>query len=107
MVFEGQVVTGVVVLDRGIRLPEGTRVQLNLVGETIEADEDDAELNKLVVPDPSLLPEHPMAPYNREVELAILRESIESMKAGEVGIPFRQAMEELSRKYNLPPLASE
>lgn len=100
MVFEGRVVNGAVVLDDGSRLPEGARVRLKVVEDVL-----DEELP--VIPDVSLPTDHPMAPYDRETELAILRESIESMKAGEVGVPFRQAMEELSRKHNLPPLAPE
>jgi hypothetical protein len=104
MVIEGRVVNGVVVLDEGMRLPEGARVRLNLIAEEDDIDE---ELDKLVLPDPSLPPGHPLAAYDRETELAILRERIKAMKAGEVGIPFRHAMEELSRKHNLPPLPPE
>ena len=79
-------------------------MQMKVVAEPAEVDEDDPELDKLVLPDPSLPPGHPLAPYDRETELAILRASIEEMKAGGAGIPLRQAMEELSRKHNLPPL---
>ena len=100
MVLEGRVVNGAVVLDDGSRLPEGARVRLKVVEDVL-----DEELPG--IPDASLPADHPMAPFDRETELAILRESIESMKAGEVGVPFRQAMEELSRKHNLPPLPPE
>jgi hypothetical protein len=106
-VVEGRVVNGEVVLDDGSRLPEGARVRLKVVARATEEDEEESELDKLILPDPSLPPGHPLAPYDRETELAILRASIESMKAGEVGIPFRQAMEELSRKHRLPPLPPE
>jgi hypothetical protein len=69
-------------------------------------DEYDPELDKLIVPDPSLPPGHPHAPYNREIELAILRASIEEMKAGG-GRPFEEAMAEIAAKYNLPPVQPE
>jgi hypothetical protein len=107
MVAEGRVINGVVVPDVGSRLPEGARVRLEVVAQPAEVDEDDPELDELLVPDPSMPPDHPMAPYDRETELAILRASIEEVKAGVAGIPFRQAMEELSRKHNLPPLPPE
>lgn len=98
MELEGTVIDGVVVPDSGLQLPEGARVRFELVEEL---DEDDLEL-----PDPSLPPDHPDAPYNREVELAILRESIAEMKAGG-GRPWREVMEELSLKHGLDPLPSE
>jgi hypothetical protein len=100
MVLEGRVVNGVVLLADGYRLPEGARVQLTVIEE---ADEDEA----LIVSDPSLPPDHPLAPYNRVVELAILRESIESMKAGELGIPLEEAMAKIAAELNLPPAEPE
>lgn len=48
-------------------------------------------------------PPPPAEPYDREKELAILRESIEEMKAGVGGIPFEEAMERIRREHNLPP----
>ena len=54
-----------------------------------------------------LPPDHPMAPYNREVEVAIIMESVRSVENGEVCIPFREAMAKLSAKYGLGPLPSE
>ena len=98
MELEGTVIDGVVVPDSGLQLPEGARVRFELVEES---DEDDLEL-----PDPSLPPDHPDAPYNREVELAILRESIAEIKAGG-GRPWREVLEELSLKHGLDPLPSE
>ncbi|MGH7173123.1 MAG: hypothetical protein ACRELF_00105 [Gemmataceae bacterium] len=81
MTLEGTVVNGVIVLDDGARLPEGERVRIELV------DDDD------VAPPPE--------PYDREKELAILRESIEDMKAGR-GRPAREVLKELAEKFNLP-----
>jgi len=81
MTLEGTVVNGVIVLDAGTQLPEGARVR-------VEPAEDD-----------DLFP--PPEPYDREKELAILRESLEDVKAGRTA-PARQALAELARKYGLP-----
>jgi hypothetical protein len=79
--LEGTVVNGVIVLEGGVTLPEGVRVRVEV------EDPDD------------LAP--PPEPYDREKELALLRESIEDMKAGRT-IPARQALADLARKYGLP-----
>lgn len=76
--MEGTVINGVIVLDGGVRLPEGMRVWVQ------EEDLDPPE-----------------EPYDREKELAILRESIEDMKSGRT-IPAREALAEIARKYGLP-----
>ncbi len=81
MTHEGTVVNGVIVLDGGSRLPEGERVRVEVV------DDDD------------LAP--PPEPYDREKELAILREALEDVKAGR-GRPAREFLKELADKYNLP-----
>ncbi len=81
MALEGTVVNGVIVLDGGVQLPEGERVRVEV------ADPDD------------LAP--PPEPYDREQELAILRESIEDMKAGRT-TPARRALADIARKYGLP-----
>jgi hypothetical protein len=81
MTLEGTVVNGLIVLDAGTQLPEGVRVRVEL------AEEED------------LFP--PPEPYDREKELAILRESLEDVKAGRT-TPARQALVDLARKYKLP-----
>jgi hypothetical protein len=81
MTLEGTVVNGLIVLDTGAQLPEGARVFVEL------AEDDD------------LFP--PAEPYDREKELAILRESLEDVKAGRTA-PARQALADLARKYKLP-----
>ena len=81
MTLEGTVVNGVVVMDAGTPLPEGARVRVEL------AEDDD------------LFP--PPEPYDREKELALLRESLEDVKAGRTA-PARQALADLARKYGLP-----
>jgi hypothetical protein len=84
MILSGTVVNGVVIPSPGTSLPEGARVHLEIVEE--------------------LPPDHPMAPYNREVEIAILRASIEAHESGEdPGRPFDEVMAEIADKYDLPP----
>jgi hypothetical protein len=89
MTIEGTVVNGVVVLDAGTQLPEGARVRVELAGEE---DDDD------------LFP--PPEPYDREKELAILRQSLEDVKAGR-GMPFEEFMAKLAAELNLPPVPPE
>lgn len=81
MTLEGTVVNGTIVLDGGARLPEGERVRVEVL------DDDD------------LAP--PPEPYDREKELAILRESLADMKAGRT-TDARQALADIARKYGLP-----
>lgn len=80
MTLEGTVVNGAIVLDNGARLPEGERVRVELV-------------------DDDLAP--PPEPYDRDKELAILREALEDVKAGR-GMPFEEFMAQLAAEYKLP-----
>ena len=98
MTLEGVVDNGVIVPDAGFRLPQGTRVRFEVIEEF---DEDDIDLIDENLPD-----EHPDAPYDREKELAILRESIAEMKAGG-GRPFEEVMAEIAAKHGLPSLNRE
>ncbi|HEY3789983.1 MAG TPA: hypothetical protein VGL71_14080 [Urbifossiella sp.] len=100
MTIIGAVGNGAVIPDAGTHLPEGARMNLTFANE----DELDDRPNLTGETFPS---DHPMTPYNREVEIAILKESIESVRNGEICIPFRQAFEELSQKYGLGPLPPE
>jgi hypothetical protein len=84
--LEGTVVNGVIVLEGGVRLPDGARVRVEV------EDPDD------------LAP--PPEPYDREKELAILRESLEDVKAGR-GMPFEEFMAKLAEEYKLPPVPPE
>ncbi len=86
MTLDGTVVNGVIVLDAGTQLPEGARVRVEL------AEDDD------------LFP--PPEPYDREKELAILRQSLEDVKAGR-GMPFEEFMAKLAADLNLPPVPPE
>ena len=81
MIGNGVIVNGTVVLDAPMKLPEGTRVR---VGPAHEFEDD-----------------FPHEPHDRANELAILRESIEDMKAGR-GTPAREFLKEIATKYNLP-----
>jgi len=81
MTLEGTVVNGVIVLDAGAQLPKGVRVR-------VEVAEDD-----------DLFP--PPEPYDREKELAVLRESLEDVKAGRTE-PFEEFMARVAREFNLP-----
>jgi hypothetical protein len=81
MTLEGTVVNGVIVLNAGAQLPEGARVLVEL------SDDDD------------LGP--PAEPYDREKELAILRQALEHARAGR-GTPAREFLTELAVKHNLP-----
>lgn len=83
--------------DGGAKLLEGTRMVM------VPADEVDFE-DWPEFADENFPPDHPMAPYNREVEIAILRESIAEVEAGYPGRPVREVFEELSKKHGLGPL---
>lgn len=86
MTLEGRVVNGVIVLDDGAVLAEGVRVRVEV------EDPDD------IGPPPE--------PYDREKELAILREALEDVKAGR-GTEARAFLKQLAREHNLPLDADE
>ena len=83
----GTVVNGVIVPDKGVALSEGTRVRIE--------------------PEEVFEYPHPLAPYDREKELALLRDSIAEMKAGVPGIPLKEAMAQIRAELNLPPADPE
>lgn len=87
MMLEGTVVNGVIVPDGGAALPEGTRVRIEL--------EEQFEYP------------HPMAPYDREKELALLRQGIADIQAGVPGIPLDEAFARIRAELNLPPADPE
>ena len=87
MTLEGTVVNGVIVPDGGEALPEGSRVRIELE-------------EQFVYP-------HPMAPYDREKELALLRECIAEMQSGVPGIPLAEAFKQIRADLNLPPTDQE
>ena len=95
----GTVVNGAVLPDGEMHLPEGAKVRMELIAELDEENWPDFT-------DPNLPEDHPHAPYNREVELRLLRESIAEMNAGG-GRPWREVMQELSLKHGLEPLQPE
>jgi hypothetical protein len=79
MVQRGTVLNGVIVPE-GPPLPEGTRV-------LFEKEE--------IFEYP-----HPLAPYDEEKELALLRESLAEMDAGERGRPAAEVFADLYRRLN-------
>jgi hypothetical protein len=81
MTLDGTVVNGVIILDGGTQLPEGSRVRVEV------ADPDD------------LAP--PSDPYDRDMELKTLREALEDIQAGR-GVPAREFLKELAEKHGLP-----
>jgi hypothetical protein len=83
MTLEGTVVNGMIVMDAGARLPEGARVRVELAND----DDDD------------FFP--PPEPYDREKELAILRASLEDVKAGR-GMEAREFLKKLAEELHLP-----
>jgi hypothetical protein len=82
MVRHGTVVNGVIVPDGAPALPDGARVRFE-VEETFEYP-------------------HPLAPYDREKEVALLRERIAEAQAGVTGIPLAEAMARIEAELNLP-----
>ncbi|MFO0928417.1 MAG: hypothetical protein U0736_15555 [Gemmataceae bacterium] len=81
MTLEGTVVNGVIVLDAAARLPEGMRVRVELV----DADE--------------LAP--PTELFDRERELAALRESLADAHAGRSRLA-RDVLREIATRHGLP-----
>jgi hypothetical protein len=84
MTLEGTVLNGVVVFDGAARLPDGVRVRVD-----VELDEE-------------LPPDHPLAPYDRKTEVALLRKRIEASYAGGPVIPLHEAMAQIRAELNLP-----
>ena len=86
MTLEGTILNGRVELDGPAELPDGTRVFLDvdiLDGEVFEYP-------------------HPLAPYDREKELALLREAYAEVKAGVPGMPLHEAMTRIAQECGLP-----
>jgi plasmid stabilization system protein ParE len=81
MTISGTFVNGVIVLEHGMQLPEGARVR-------VELTEPDAV-------------EPPQEPYDRGKEVALLRESLEDVKAGRAE-PFEEFMTRLAKEFDLP-----
>ena len=82
MTLEGTIVNGVVVLEAGARVPEGTRVHVDIA----------FDFEQFEYP-------HPMAPYDREKEIALLQASHDEVKAGKRGMPLAEFEAEFARDY--------
>ena len=90
MTLEGTIRNGGVVLDKPVHWPEGSRVTIELAA----ADE--------VFEYP-----HPLAPYDRDREIALLRERYEEVKAGVPGMTLEEAKGKIAAECNLPPVPPE
>jgi hypothetical protein len=88
MTLEGTVVNGVIVLDGGAKVPEGARVRVAVEDETFEYP-------------------HPLAPYDRDKEVALLKERIAHRESGGPGVPLREAMAKIAAELNLPQVDPE
>jgi hypothetical protein len=86
LTLAGIVVNGVIVLEGGALLPEGAHVR-------VEVDDPD-----------DLAP--PLEPYDREKELAILREALEDARAG-CGMEAREFLKKLAEEHHLPLASGE
>lgn len=86
MTLEGTIVNGRVELDRPADWPDGTRVTVDVT-----------------VPEETFEYPHPLAPYDREKEIALLRERYEEVKAGVPGMTVEEARARIARECNLPP----
>jgi hypothetical protein len=85
MTLEGTVVNGVVVFDGAAKVPEGARVRVAF-----------PESEPFEYP-------HPMAPYDREKEIALLKERYEvSRELGAKYYTLDEIRAEFAREFNLP-----
>ena len=82
MAIAGTIQNGQVQLDQPADMPDGTRVTL---------------LREEVYEYP-----HPYAPYDREKEIALIRESIAMMEAGERGRDFEEVFDEIEKELDQP-----
>ncbi len=84
MTLSGTIQNGHVLLDSPANLPDGTRVTLQ------------NEFAELEYP-------HPMAPYDREKEIALLRESIALMDSGDIGRSVAEVFADIEKSFDYPP----
>jgi hypothetical protein len=78
MTLDGTVVNGMIVLDSGVILPNGARIRVEV-----------ADDNELVPPSET---------YDRDQEIAILRESLADVQAGR-GVIFDEFMAKLAADH--------
>jgi hypothetical protein len=90
MTLEGKILNGRVELDAPADWPDGTRV-------TVE----------VAAPDEVFEYPHPLAPYDREKEIALLRERYAEVQAGVPGMTPEEAWASIVRECNLPPVPPE
>lgn len=76
--IEGTVIDGTVEFDAPLTVPNGTRVVVTLI--------------------PQYVYPHPLAPYDAELEGALIRERIKAVEDGQELIPLDEAMAEMTRR---------
>ena len=76
----GTIINGQVQLDAPAELPDGTRVSLS--------------------PQEDFNYPHPMAPYDRDKEVALLRQSLAAMDAGQQGRSVDDVFDEIERELD-------
>jgi len=85
MTLEGTVVNGKIVLDGPQSFPEGTRVRVEAAS-----------------PDEVFEYPHPLAPYDREKELGLLRDRVAAFRQCSRGVPADEAFARIAADLNLP-----
>ena len=90
MTIAGTVINGVIILDGNSQLPEGQRVIVDLDGDAATYDYP-----------------HPMALYDREKELSLLRQAYVEAKAGKTSISLAQFEAEFAKEFHLSPIPQE
>ena len=90
MVREGTVVNGVIVPDKGEAFPEGARVRIELAAEE--------DFQDIPVPTGEFEYPHPLAQYDREKEIELLRQSIAEIEAGDKGKPVAEVFDAIERE---------
>lgn len=98
MTLYGTVVNGLVVFNGSVKFPEGSEVVVALADEGIDA--------RLPTDETFEYP-HPLAPYDREKEIALLRSRAAGSKAGVRPIPLDDAMTRIAAGLDLSPTDAE
>lgn len=86
MTLDGTVVNGVVVFKGSQKVPEGAKVRVAF----------EVEVEAFEYP-------HPLAPYDRQNEIALLRKSHEELQTGSSGMPLDQFEAEFVKEFDLAP----
>jgi hypothetical protein len=94
MKFEGTISNGQIVVSAPLPLPEGTKVSIAVADDADELESDEIDPTQFEYP-------HPLAKYDREKEIALLRERCAPLKEGE-GIDAFEFLKQLAIERGLP-----